>query len=122
MSKIAHTRVSAEPAVPSDVSPSAVTRVFIPLVTPFLYGMERAVIELFDSLRPEVQAHFLQSNRIFQRHPPVVREIIRRRFSFELLPDESDWERLAKPRSFEHLWQMATASIRTNVAMLKGVR
>ena len=63
----------------------AATRVFIPLVTPFLYGMERAVIELFDALRPEVEPYFLQSNRIFERRPPIIEEMIRRGFSMEQL-------------------------------------
>lgn len=103
-------------------TPAAVTRVFVPLVTPFLYGMERAVIELFDSLRPAVAPHFLQSNRIFQRQPPIIREMARRRFSVQLLPDQTDWERPAKPRSFRHLCQMVVASIRSNKAVLDGVR
>lgn len=123
MSNIANTRVSAEPAVPSAVSPqAAVIRVFIPLVTPFLYGMERAVIELFDALRPGVEPYFLQSNRIFQRQPPIIREMTRRGFSIQLLPDRTDWERLAKPRSFVHLCQMVAATVRSNVAIFKGVR
>jgi glycosyltransferase involved in cell wall biosynthesis len=99
----------------------AATRVFIPLVTPFLYGMERAVIELFDALRPEVEPYFLQSNRIFERRPPIIEEMIRRGFSMELLPDRSDWERLAKPRSLKQLIQMVTASVRSNLATLKGM-
>src|ERR1035437_8115562 len=86
MSNIVNTHVLAEPAaepvVPSAMSPpSGVTRVFIPLVTPFLYGMERAVIELFDALRPGVEPYFLQSDRIFQRQPPIIREMTRRGFS-----------------------------------------
>src|ERR1035438_2725759 len=109
MSNIANTDVLAEPAVepavPSATStPTGVTRVFIPLVTPFLYGMERAVIELFDALRPEVEPYFLQSNRIYQRQPPIIREMTRRGFSIQLLPDKTDWERIAKPRSFVHLF------------------
>jgi glycosyltransferase involved in cell wall biosynthesis len=102
--------------------PRPPTRVFIPLTTPFLYGMERAVIELFDSLRPEVDPHFLQSNRIFQRQPPIIREMIRRGFSMELLPDKTDWERLAKPKSFNHLCQMISTFFRCNLAIFKGVR
>ena len=112
---------SVEPVVPSLVSPpAAVTRVFIPLVTPFLYGMERAVIELFDALRPGVEPYFLQSNRIFQRQPPIIREMTRRGFSIQLLPDKTDWERLAKPRSFVHLCQMVSAAVRVNFAIFKG--
>jgi glycosyltransferase involved in cell wall biosynthesis len=84
--------------------------------------MERAVIELFDSLRPEVDPHFLQSNRIFQRQPPIIREMIRRGFSMELLPDKTDWERLTKPKSFKHLCQMISTFFRCNLAIFKGVR
>jgi glycosyltransferase involved in cell wall biosynthesis len=125
MSNIVNTPALAEPAVepavPSATTPSTgVTRVFIPLVTPFLYGMERAVIELFDALRPGVEPYFLQSNRIFQRQPPIVREMTRRGFSIRLLPDNTDWERLAKPRSFVHLCQMVAAAVRTNIAIFKG--
>ena len=106
----------------SSATPEPVTRVFIPLVTPFLYGMERAVIELFDALRPAVEPYFLQSNRIFQRQPPIIREMIRRGFSIELLPDVTDWERLARPRSLRHLCQMIVTSVRCNVAIFRGVR
>jgi glycosyltransferase involved in cell wall biosynthesis len=125
MSNIVNTHVlakpSVEPAVPSAVSPpAAATRVFIPLVTPFLYGMERAVIELFDALRPGVEPYFLQSNRIFQRQPPIIREMTRRGFSIQLLPDKTDWERLAKPRSIVHLCQMVAAAVRVNISIFKG--
>src|ERR1035438_2560478 len=123
MSNVVNDQVLAEPAVPSAISlPIGVTRVFIPLITPFLYGMERAVIELFDALRPEVEPYFLQSNRIYQRQPPIVREMTRRGFSIQLLPDKTDWERLAKPRSFVHLCQMVAAAVRSNIAFFKGAR
>jgi glycosyltransferase involved in cell wall biosynthesis len=112
-----------ETAAPTPLpAPKRATSVFIPLVTPFLYGMERAVIELFDALRPEVEPYFLQSNRIFERRPPIIEEMTRRGFSIELLPDRTDWERLARPRSLKHLVQMVTASVRSNIATLKGVR
>jgi glycosyltransferase involved in cell wall biosynthesis len=103
-------------------APARVTKVFIPLITPYLYGMERAVIELFDALRPQVEPYFLQSNRIFQRKSPIVDEMKRRGFSIQLLPDRTDWERLARPRSLKHFVQMTIAAIRCNVAILKGVR
>src|ERR1017187_6426758 len=123
MLNIVNTQVSAEPAVPSAMPlPTGVTRVFIPLVTPFLYGMERAVIELFDALRPGVEPYFLQSDRIFQRQPSIIREMTRRGFSIQLLPDKTDWERLAKPRSFVHLCQMVAAAVRSNIAIFKGAR
>ena len=101
---------------------SPTVRVVIPLVTPFLYGMERGVIELFDSLRPEVEPYFIQSNRIYQRQPPIISEMTRRGFSIRLLPDKTDWQRLAKPKSFVHLCQMITAAARTNIAIFKAAR
>lgn len=103
-------------------APKRATRVFIPLVSPYLYGMERAVIELFDALRPEVEPYFLQSKRIFERRLPIIEEMTRRGFSIELLPDRTDWERLAKPRSLNHLVRMITAIVRSNLATLRGVR
>lgn len=110
------------PLVEALVSRSQPVRVFICLVTPYLYGMERAVIELFDALRPEVEPFFLQSSRILQRKPPIIDEMIRRGFSIKVLPDHTDWERLAKPQSLKHLIQMITATVRTNLAVLQGVR
>jgi glycosyltransferase involved in cell wall biosynthesis len=97
-------------------------RVFIPLVTPYLYGMERAVIELFDTLRPGIEPYFLQSRRIFEGEFPIIKEMKRRDFSIELLPDRSDWERLARPRSLKHLVSMLNATLRSNLAILKGAR
>src|SRR5256885_4191724 len=105
------------PASTSLPAPKRATTVFVPLVTPYLYGMERAVIELFDALRPQVEPYFLQSNRIFQRKSPIVDEMKRRGFSIQLLPDRTDWERLARPRSVKHFVQMTIAAIRCNVAI-----
>jgi len=124
MSSVLKNHDLREPLIPPPVmSPSKpATRVFIPFITPYLYGMERAVIELFDSLRPQVEPYFLQSNRISQLNFPIVREMARRGFSVELLPDQTHWERLAKPRSLKHLCQMVVAAIRSNIAVLKGVR
>jgi glycosyltransferase involved in cell wall biosynthesis len=46
----------------------------------------------------------------------------RRGFSIQLLPDRTDWERPARPRSVKHFVQMTIAAIRCNVAILKGTR
>lgn len=122
MAVVSNARVeSSTDSGTATVGPATAIRVFIPLVTPYLYGMERAVIELFDALRPAVEPHFLQSNRIFQRRPPIIREMTRRGFSIELLPDETDWERLARPQSFKHLCQMIAATVRCNIAIFRGV-
>ena len=97
-------------------------RVLVVLITPFLYGMERAVIGTFDVLRPDIDPHFVQSNRIFEREPPVIQEMLRRCFSMTLLPDKEDWEPLGRPRSLRHLWSMLYALVRSNITVLNAVR
>lgn len=122
MASVVKDHESREAATPVPMPCSQPPRkVFISFVTPFLYGMERAVIELFDALRPQVEPYF-PSKRIFERHPPIIGEMIGRGFSIELLPDRTDWERLGKPRSVKHFFQMLVATVRTNFALLKGVR
>ena len=88
-----------EPSASAPVpAPKRATTVFIPLVTPFLYGMERAVIELFDALRPEVEPYFLQSSRIFERRPAHHRGDDPERFlDGTRCRIGTDWERLARP-------------------------
>jgi hypothetical protein len=46
-------------------------RVLIPFSTPHLYGMERAVIEIFDALRPDVEPCFVQGSLIYKAGLPV---------------------------------------------------
>ena len=46
-------------------------RVFVVFGTIFLYGMERAVIETFDCLRPEVEAVFHTSSLLLDYDPEV---------------------------------------------------
>jgi glycosyltransferase involved in cell wall biosynthesis len=107
---------------PGAIANARPCRVFIPFTTPFLYGMERAVIELFDALRPNVEPYFLQGSLIFRDRPPVIREMLSRGFSISLLPDKHHWPRLARPKSIRHLYEMLRASLRVNIAILKGAR
>lgn len=107
---------------PGAIANARPCRVFIPFTTPFLYGMERAVIELFDALRPNVDPYFLQGSLIFRDRPPVIREMLSRGLSISLLPDKHHWPRLAKPKSIRHLYEMLEASLRVNIAIFKGAR
>jgi hypothetical protein len=84
-------------------------------ITPFLYGMERAVIGTFDVFRPDIDLHFVQSNRIFEREPPVIQEMLRRCFSMTLLPGKEDWEPLGRPRSLRHHLEMKLRQQRTEL-------
>jgi glycosyltransferase involved in cell wall biosynthesis len=97
-----------------------VPRILIPLVTPYLYGMERAVIEAFEALRPDVEAYIVQSSRISERNPPVIQELRKRGFQMTLLPDKSDWDTLSKPHSMRHLFRMMYALVRSNATILRA--
>ena len=90
-------------------------RVLIPFGTPFLYGMERGVIEIFDTLRPEIEPQFVQSRAIFERRPPVIEELERRRLALSLLPDRRGWPRLGKPTSLRHFSALVAAFVKGNL-------
>ena len=99
-----------------------VPRVLIPLITPYLYGMERAVIEAFDVLRPEIEPYFIQSSRIVGRNPPIIQELRKRGFHMVLLPDKSDWEPPARPHSIRHFVDVVVALVRSNATILRAAR
>jgi len=115
-------RVEEPRQTPGAIANALPCRVFIPFTTPFLYGMERAVIELFDALRPNVEPYFLQGRLIFRDQPPVIREMLSRRLSISLLPDKHHWPRLSRPKSIRLLYEMIKASLRVNIAIFKGAR
>jgi glycosyltransferase involved in cell wall biosynthesis len=101
-------------------APHAAIRVLIPFGTPFLYGMERTVIEVFDALRPQVDPEFLLSTMAARRRAPVVLEIERRQLRHSFLPDRRDWPRLAKPRSLRQAWNLLVALVLGNISTLKA--
>lgn len=90
-------------------------RVLIPFGTPYLYGLERGVIEIFDCLRPEIDPFFVQSRWVDDRCLPVIRELRRRALLFCLLPDRQGWPRLRWPRSAGHAARMLAAVVKGNV-------
>jgi hypothetical protein len=123
MAMVSNAKVESfqDPGRPPAAEAPTVTRVFILLVSPYLYGMERAVIERFDSLRPEVELFSSRAIEYFNYNFRS-RKMTRRRFSIQFLADQTHWERLAKRCSFEHLYLMVVAAIRSNVAILKRLR
>lgn len=107
---------SADPQMEQNESPC---RVLIPFASPYLYGMERAVIETFDALRPQVTPEFQLSNMGLKRRTPVVQEIERRRFAQSFLPDHKDWPHFGKPRSFRAAMDLISAIGRGNISTLR---
>lgn len=74
-------------------------RVFVSFVTPFLYGMERSLIERFEILQPEIQSHFLMTYATFRLNLPVLDAVRKAGISYSFLNDRKDWQMLRKPRS-----------------------
>jgi glycosyltransferase involved in cell wall biosynthesis len=87
-----------------------------------LYGLERGVIEIFDRLRPEVDAQFLVSRTGPRLGLAVFREIERRRLPHVFFSDDDGWERLARPKSLRHGLRVAAGLLRGNLDVLREVR
>jgi glycosyltransferase involved in cell wall biosynthesis len=92
--------------------------VMIVFNTPYLYGMERYVIELFDFLRPEVEPFFLMSYTTHRFDLPVLQEVKRRQLPHAFFSDQQEWPMLGKPRSSKHAWHLLKAFVRGNLDVL----
>ncbi len=82
-------------------------RILIPFNTGAqLYGLERAVIEIFDFLRPDVEPLFVVSQNPRKLDFPVLDELRRRNLPVAFFSDTTDWPRFTKPRSLRQLAQL----------------
>jgi len=97
-------------------------RVLIPFHTAHLYGMEKAVIQTFDCLRPEIQPLFLVARAAQTRRLPVLEELIRRKLPFSFFSDRGEWSRVGWPRSPAHLANMVLSALRGNRDVLRATR
>jgi glycosyltransferase involved in cell wall biosynthesis len=113
--------VSVSPSVCNAAQPGT-RRVLIIFNTISLYGMERATIETFDLLRPEVEPLFLMTCTARRLDLPVLREIKRRQLAHIFLSDLQGWPRLAKPTSAAHLLRIFWAFVRGNLDSLRAAR
>lgn len=95
-------------------------RVLIPFHTAALYGMEKAVIETFDCLRPEVEPLFLVSRTAETLRIPMLDELRQRGLSFSFYSDRGDWPRIGRPQSVGHLVSMLAGALRGNRDVLKA--
>ena len=87
-----------------------------------MYGMERAVIETFDLLRPEVEPHFLMSYTTKRLDLPILKEIQRRGLGHSFFSDWTDWPRIGKPKSLRDVWSMSFAMLRGNTDVWRAAR
>lgn len=95
-------------------------RVIVPFNTPYLYGMERAVIELFSALRPEVEAHFVTAESFKLQDLPVISELERRGLAHSFLPDgNGGWPGWGKPSSPGEAFKLFWTTVVGNVHVLR---
>lgn len=102
-----------------DAKKKSVTKVVVSFHTPFLYGMERSVIEIFE-VRPFVQSEFVVTYTAERLHLPVLEEIRRRSLKYRFLPDWKGWPRIGKPKSLGEALGVFVALARGNVTHLKA--
>ncbi len=101
-------------------TPAGPVKILIPFNSSgYLYGMERAVIEIFDVLRPAVQPHFLLSHTMLRENLPVLAEVRRRGLEHSFFSDTSGWTVLHKPRSLRAAWDVMVALVKGNRDVLK---
>jgi glycosyltransferase involved in cell wall biosynthesis len=82
--------------------------------------MERAVIEIFDALRPDVEPYFVQSNMVYKSGLPVIEEMCRRELNISLLPDKNHWPKIGRPRTLRKFCEMLKAALLANLTVLKA--
>jgi glycosyltransferase involved in cell wall biosynthesis/ubiquinone/menaquinone biosynthesis C-methylase UbiE len=111
-------RQEAESPAPRGERPLA--RVTVLFNTPNLYGMERAVIELFSALRPDIEPLFVMTHVTLREKLPVLKQIEGRGLPHTFWPDRKPWPRLSKPRSLSHLLRMVGALVRGSIALFKS--
>lgn len=92
----------------------------VPFNTPALYGMERAVIEIFSALRPEVEPHFVLAGSVRRLDLPIYHKILEEGFSHSFFSDRRDWPKIAAPRSPKHLWELLHALTVGNLDVLRA--
>lgn len=100
--------------------PAKPKRVLVMFGTPLLYGLERAVLHLFDELRPEVQPYFLITRTASKHNLPVFCEVKRLKFDYTQMSDFWSWPRLSRPRSLGHFLQILVSFVLGNLDALRA--
>ncbi len=104
------------------MKPQAPFRVLVPFNTAALYGMERAVIESFDAVRPDIEPRFVITNTAIDRRLPVVDELRARGLECHTFSDRADWPRIGIPQSASQAARMMLALWRGNRDILRASR
>ncbi len=95
-------------------------RIFVVFGTIFLYGMERAVIEIFDCLRPQVETVFHTSSHNRDTDNALMQELNSRNLTCTFFPDERGWPSMRRPRSLREAWSIGRMLVCSNWSVLKA--
>lgn len=111
---------SPDPAVQTARSPEAQPwKVLVVFHSYTLYGMERAVIEMFDFLRPRVAPLFLMGHGTFRENLPVFVEVQRRGLPCCFFSDTTGWFCFRRPRSLRNVWGLIESAVKGNRDVLR---
>lgn len=94
-------------------------KVLVVLGSPFLYGLERAVIERFDLARPEIEPRFLLAHASKRKNLPILAEVAARGIAHTFFSDYWDWPKLGKPRSLGQGFHVLVALVLGNLDVLR---
>jgi glycosyltransferase involved in cell wall biosynthesis len=97
-------------------------KVLVVLGSPFLYGLERAVIDRFDLARPEIEPRFLLAHASKRKNLSILAEVVKRDMAYTFFSDYWDWPKLGKPRSLGHGFHVFVALVLGNLDVLKASR
>jgi glycosyltransferase involved in cell wall biosynthesis len=95
-------------------------KVLVVLGSPFLYGMERAVIERFDLARPEIEPRFLLAHASKRKNLPILAEVAACGMAHTFFSDYWDWPKLGKPRSLGHGFHVFVALVLGNLDVVRA--
>lgn len=103
-----------------DPQSSGPIRILVPFNTPHLYGMERAVVELFHTMRPEVEPHFVTAESFKRARLPVIAELERLGLEHSFLPDgDGGWPGLGRPKSAGQVVKLLWTTALGNALVLR---
>jgi glycosyltransferase involved in cell wall biosynthesis len=93
-------------------------KVLVPCHSLVFYGLERAVLELFDALRPDVEAFFLIHRSAARYSMPIIEQVQKRRFRFDFFHDWWDFPRINRPRSIGQFARLLGSIMVANIDAL----
>ncbi len=97
-------------------------KVLLPFQQLCFYGLEKSVLELFEVLRPEVEASFILQRAAVRHQMPIWPQMQQRPFRFSFFHDWWNWPRMGRPRSLGYVVSLLAALAIGNLDVLRRSR